>query len=46
MVISNKFHEINNFLRNNTSLNKAQKLIFIASVIICLKTDNNYIETF
>lgn len=46
MAIKNKFHEINNYIRDNIVLTKAQKLIFISSILICLKSDMDYIESY
>lgn len=39
------FHDINQYLYDNSiNLPKSQKTLFIASILICLKVDSNFVE--
>lgn len=40
----NKIKEINTYIYDNINIPKSQKTLFIASILICLKLDPNFIE--
>ena len=44
--VANEIHSVNQIIYNELSLQKQQKTLFIASILICLKIDNNFLTNY